>query len=175
MTSCHGVRMSGGMAGLIVADAGGGGDAAVFAEDAENAPPDNQIPGGAQLIATGGPVGVKSVVAVSAPLVINGETSREDICAVGARFAALSTARVTPVIHEVDMYDGSAEVPHPSVNRNWLNVVTAYAKGRKYDGLSIMPQAPDQETRLQHFKFHVATAIRFCQGSRLYKANIDMV
>jgi lactam utilization protein B len=54
-------------------------------------------------------------------------------------------------------------------------VVIAYAKDRKYDGLSIMPQALDQETHLQHFKFHVATANRVCQGLRFDKANIDMV
>jgi lactam utilization protein B len=54
-------------------------------------------------------------------------------------------------------------------------VVVAYAKDRKYDGISIIPKALDQETRLQHFKFHVATAIRLCQGPRLYKANIEMV
>jgi hypothetical protein len=91
-------------------------------------------------------------------LVINGQTSREAIRAVGARVAALtaehasSAARVTLVISEVDMHDGSAEVPRPSFNRQGLNVVIAHAKDRKYDGLSIVPQTLYQKTRFQYFK-----------------------
>jgi hypothetical protein len=126
----------------------------MFADDAENAPPDNQVPDG--------PIEGKSVVAVFAPLVINGQTSREATCTVESRVVALNTARVTPVFHEEDMHDGSAEDPRPSVNRNWLNVVISYSHGRKYDGLPIMPQALDQETRLQQYKFRVAMAIRMC-------------
>jgi hypothetical protein len=130
----------------------------MFADDAENAPLDNQVPGG--------PIEGKSVVAVFAPLVINGQNSREATFAVESRVAALNTARMTPVFHEEDMHDGSAEDPRPSVNRNWLNVVIAYSHGRKYDGLSIMQQTFDQETRLQQYKFRVAMGIRLCQPSR---------
>jgi hypothetical protein len=103
-----------------------------------SAPPGTQITRGAQPpSAAGGSIGGESVLAVSAPLVINVQTSREAIRAVGARVAALSAeraasaARVTPVTPEVDMLDGGAEVPRPSFNRQWLNVVIAYAKDRK--------------------------------------------
>jgi hypothetical protein len=139
------------MANLNVAYAGGGGDAAVSAAvSAVSAPPGTQIPHGAQPpSAAGGSFGGESVLAVSASLVINVQTSRKAIRAVGARVAALSAervasaARVTPVTPEVDMLDGGAEVPRPSFNRQWLNVVIAYAKDRKYDGLSIVPQTLD--------------------------------
>jgi hypothetical protein len=33
-----------------------------------------------------------------------------------------------PVVPEVDMHDGSAEVTRHSFNRQWLNVVIAYTK-----------------------------------------------
>jgi hypothetical protein len=98
MTSSDDERLSGGMAGLNVADAGGGGDSAV---SAVSAPPGTQAPGGAHLSVAGGSIGGRSVVAVSAPLVIQ-TTSREAIRAVGARVAALSAehaasaARVPP-------------------------------------------------------------------------------
>jgi hypothetical protein len=167
MTSCQGVSLSRGMDGFILANTGGGRDAAVFADDAENAPPDNQ--------ASGGHIKGKSVVAVFALLEINGQTSREDIFAVEAEVAAQNTAHVIPVFHEEDMHDSNVEVPRGPVNRDWLNVVIAYSHGRKYDGLSILPQALDKETRLQQYKYREEMAIRLCQGPRVYKTNRDMV
>jgi hypothetical protein len=73
------------------------------------------------------------------------------------------------------MHDGNMEVPRPFVNRNWLNVVIAYSHGRKYDGLSILPQALDKETRLQQYKYRVKMAIRLCQGPRVCKTNREVV
>jgi hypothetical protein len=136
MASDDDERLSGGMATSNVTDTGGGGDAAVSATvSAVSAPPGTQVPRSAQpLSAAGGSIGGESVLVVSARLVINVQTSREAIRAVGARVAALraeraaSVARVIPVTLEVDMHDGSAEFPRPSFNRQWLNVVIAYTR-----------------------------------------------
>jgi hypothetical protein len=145
MNSSDDKRLSGGMAGLNVADAGGGGDAAV---SAVSAPQGTQVPGGAHLSAAGGSKGGESVVAVSAPVVTQ-ITSREVIRAAGARLAVLSAERAASAAHllpvppEVDMHDGSAEMPaRQSFNRQWLNVVISYAKDRKYDGNSAADSLP---------------------------------
>jgi hypothetical protein len=60
-------------------------------------------------------------------------------------------------------------------NRQWLAVATTYSKDRKYDGLSIVPQSQDQNTRFQFFGFHVGASSRVCQGPRHDQASIDMV
>jgi hypothetical protein len=51
-----------------------------------------------------------------------------------------------------------------SWNKNWLNVVLSFAKDRKYDGLSLVPQTHDQKHRFQAYKYNVGAAIKLCQG-----------
>ena len=66
MSSCDDERLSGGMAGLNVADAARGGDATV---SAVATPPGTQVPGAAHLSGAGGSKGGESVVAGTAPVV----------------------------------------------------------------------------------------------------------
>jgi hypothetical protein len=156
-------RVSGGMVNLIFGDASAGGDAATSdAVSGVSAPQGTQLPRDAQPLSSGvggGPLGGESALVFPAPVVINGQTSREAIRAVGARVTALNTeraasvARMDPVTQvDMDIGDGSVEVPRPSYNRQWLSVVLTYAKDRKYDGLSLVPQSLDQKTRFQYYK-----------------------
>jgi hypothetical protein len=122
-----------------------------------SAPQGTQLPRGAQPLSSGaggGPLGGKSDLVFPAPVVIIGQNSRDVIHAVGARLAALNTecaasaTRLDPVTQaDMDIGDGSMDGPRPSYNRQWLNVVITYAKDRKYDGLSLVPQGLDQKTR----------------------------
>jgi hypothetical protein len=59
--------------------------------------------------------------------------------------------------------------------RQWLTIAIQYAKDRKYDGPSIVPQSRDKMTRFRYFRYHVGAAIRVCQGPRHDQASIDMV
>jgi hypothetical protein len=93
------------------------------------------------------------------------------IRAVGERLAELNAARAasTPrgdhvTFVDMDTGDGRTEVPRPSWNKQWLSVVLTYAKERKYDGLSLVPQTHDQKTRFQTYKYNVGSVIRLCQG-----------
>jgi hypothetical protein len=167
MTFCRGVLLPRDMDASIFVHTCGGRGAAVFADGAENADPDFQEPGGH--------IEGKSVVAMFALLEVNGQTSREDVLAVEAEVPALNTTPVIPEFHEEDMYDSDMEVPRGPVNHDWLNVVIAYSHGRKYDGLSILPQALDKVSRLQQYKYRVEMATRLCQGPRVFETNKDMV
>jgi hypothetical protein len=126
-------RVSGDMVNLNIGDAGGGNAATSVAVSGVLAPQGTQLPHNAQPLRTGaggGPIGGESSLVIPAPVVIHGKTSREVIHAVGARLAAMNTeraasaARVDPVTRaDMDIGDGSMEVPRPSYNRQWLNVV----------------------------------------------------
>ena len=59
---------------------------------------------------------------------------------------------------------GESPRPVPNWNKNWLNVVLSFAKDRKYDGLSLVPQTHDQKHRFQAYKYNVGAAIKLCQG-----------
>ncbi len=114
-------------------------------------------------------------------VVINGQSSRQAIIAAGAALAAATNAprmprqNVTqsrrPGSVSFSAQSGDRElrfreprpVP-PSWNKNWLNVVLSFAKDRKYDGLSLVPQTHDQKHRFQAYKYNVGAAIKLCQG-----------
>ncbi len=63
----------------------------------------------------------------------------------------------------------------PHVNKQWLNTVLAFAKDRKYDGLSLVPQTHDQKTRFATYKYNVGAAIRLCQGPKNDLASVHLV
>jgi hypothetical protein len=73
----------------------------------------------------------------------------------------MRVASATRAAH-VNFHDG----PQPSWNKQWLNVVLTFAKDRKYDGLSLVPQTHNQKTRYQAYKYNVGSAIRLCQGPK---------
>ena len=106
----------------------------------------------------------------AAQTVINGLSSREVIIAIRERLTLLNdTMRAASVTHSahVNIHDGPAmEAPRgqPSWNKQWLNVVLTFAKDRKYDGLSLVPQTHDQKTRYQAYKYNVGSAIKLWQG-----------
>jgi hypothetical protein len=109
----------------------------------------------------------------AAQTMINGQTSRELIIAVGERLAQINnTMRAASAMRSavnVNFHDGPVmEGPHgpPTWNKQWLNVVLSFAKDRKYDGLSLVPQTHDQETRYQTYKYNVGSAIRLSQGPK---------
>ena len=117
----------------------------------------------------------------AAQTVINGQSSREVIIAVGERLALLNNtmraASATRAAH-VNFHDGSAmEAPsgQPSWNKQWLNVVLTFEKDRKYDGLSLVPQTHDQKTRFQAYKYNVGSAIRLCQGPKFDLESVRLV
>ncbi len=113
-------------------------------------------------------------------VVINGQSSRQAIIAAGAALAATNNAPRMPRQNvpqgrrpgSVSYSAGSGESPRfreprpvpPSWNKNWLNVVLSFAKDRKYDGLSLVPQTHDQKHRFQAYKYNVGAAIKLCQG-----------
>jgi hypothetical protein len=97
------------------------------------------------------PIGEFSPVSLNAQTVINGQSSRELIIAVGERLVVLNNAERAASaqrgahvnIHGMEQCDGPTEVPRPSWNEQWLNVVLTFAKDSKYDGLSLVPQTHD--------------------------------
>ena len=100
-----------------------------------------------------------------AETVINRQSSQELIIAVGERLAHINNnvraASATRAAH-VNFHDGPTEAPLPSWNKQWLNVVLTFAKDRKYDGLSLVPQTHDQKHRYQAYKYNVGSAIKLC-------------
>jgi hypothetical protein len=109
---------------------------------------------------------------------INGQTSRDVIIPVGERLALLNNtmraASATRSAHE-NFHDGPVmEAPHgpPTWNKQWLTVVLSFAKDRKYDGLSLIPQTHDQKTRYQ---YNEGSAIRLCQGPKYDLDSVKLV
>ncbi len=116
------------------------------------------------------------------PIVIDGQNAREVIRAVGERLAEVNAAHVASTLRgdhvtfvDMDTGDGRTEVPRPSWNKKWLSVVLTYAKERKYDGLSLVPQTHDQKSSFQTYKSNVGSVIRLCQGPRFDLENINLV
>jgi hypothetical protein len=75
---------------------------------------------------------------------------------------------------DMDTGDGCTEVLRPSWNKQWLSVVLTYAKERKYEGLSLVPQTHDQKTRYQAYKYNIGSVICLCQGSRFDLDSVNL-
>ncbi len=119
-------------------------------------------------------------VARSDGVVINGQSSRDVIIAAAAVLVEANNAqraaranrpqnrRSGSVSHQAGSGESPrfGESPRPVAhwNKNWLNVVLSFAKDRKYDGLSLVPQTHDQKHRFQAYKYNVGAAIKLCQG-----------
>jgi hypothetical protein len=177
-------RVSGGLANMNIGD-DDDNVAASPAASGVSSPQGTQLPRGAQPLssgAAGGPLDGESAPVVHAHVVINGQNSREAIHAFGVKLAALNAARAASAARvdhvtqgDMDIGDGRMEVPRPSYNRQWLSVVLTYAKDRKYDGLSLVPQTHDQKTRFQYYEYNVSAVIRLCEGPRFDLEDINLV